>query len=197
MNYEANAIYLRQMKAQITTTSMSLDADPIKSGTHSFNQLIAKISEWERRIELMRRDLKSQAHHNAAAFSRNRFGPSSYSAKQSFTSKTQNIETLRTAIFEVAHALAVLLEKLHAGGSPEKKALEGMKHAVNNIMKDHKSGQEFGLGGKEQVLTASVRQLESGAGGPPSQMQPGGIIDIFTLVLSYFALIKAMRNRKS
>lgn len=196
MNHEANVIYLRQMKNQIRDVRLKLAASPVQAHSLEFHKIIAQHGIWENKLKLIQRDLKTQSHHNTMLMRQNRFGTGAFAAHQRFGNKTANLATLGRAACEVAHELAHVMQQAN-GGSAGRRSLEALSHAIEQLMKTGDDGalQSLNFSQKEQVISASVRQLQQDFGVPPSSIPPGGIVDIFTLVLGCFVLLKAINDK--
>lgn len=198
MNYEAQVIQLRRMKNEIVTARLGLSTNPVQPNSHGLDKILAQAAGWDNKIRLIQRELKSRSHHNAMVMGQNRFGATRHAARQSFDGKQKNLQTLYNATLEVAHELTHLVQQAHGGAGPTQRALEGIKSALQNLSRQggDPQSESFGLGGQEQVITATVRQLERDFQVPPGSMPASGIVDVFTLLLSYYVLLKTLKKNQ-
>ncbi len=194
VSHQAKLFALQNLYSQIESERVKLLGSMPKPQTHGHNEVERKIETWKQTIKNVERDLKSQSHFNHMVHQQNRFGPGSYSAGQRLASQESNVAELSDALGKVAVALVDLITTLYGGPAGEARALEGLKHALNNWMKAAKNTEQGMMGAAPQELTATVRQLESQMprGGTPTGP---GVIDIFTLILSFFVLIKSLNKK--
>ncbi len=203
MGHEARVIAFRRMSDAIKAERRAIDAP----GTTDRAALQARMEGWKMQVRTAERDLVSQSNFNAMGYARGRHGPDAYAAGQRYRSKERNVATLYSASIEVAQALGDLYVALRrddgGGGMIDKDAeaaLKGFEQGLGNLSKlaaSHGAPPAYSLQGQEQILTASIRQLDRSTGGGGAPIVPGaGIVDAFTLILSCFALIKALRRRR-
>ncbi|WP_226780900.1 glycoside hydrolase family 127 protein [Oceaniglobus trochenteri] len=198
MSHETRLFALRRLRDEIRaeTKTRALAAE----GTHD-PALAAKVDRWIQQVAAAQKQIKSGHHLNALQFEQMRFAAdrsARHSAAQRFRSRDANLAALQRATVEVAQALGALLAQKGAEKNDLAKAVEAIGKSLEKIMKSIDTGatatQDFGLGQQEQTITASVRQLERTTGTPTGTAAGLPVIDLFTLILAYFAMIKAMRR---
>ncbi|WP_232845094.1 hypothetical protein [Paracoccus onubensis] len=199
MNYEANVITLRRMANGIAAERVALGINPVKEGTHAHNQLMSRIDGWERQLMLMQRQLRSSSNLNALVYETRRFGENSYAARQSYQDKESNLSGLYEATLAIAEEIRELLIALGSGPGGARASIDALGKSLKKIaeMIGESGDDAFSLGGQEREITATVRQLEREFGGNSGTVPASGVIDVFALVLSLFALVKVLKNRKA
>ena len=198
MNYESRLISLKRLKSQIQEATKSRAMDATKSYDAG---LSSKVEGWTQQIAIAQKQIKSGHHLNALQFGQMRFAQdrsARYGARQRFHTKDRQLETLYILTVEIALALGDFLAQKGPEKNAESVALEAIAKSLEKIMKsistDSQTMQEFGLGSEQQTITASVRQLERTSPGPATTPGVMPVLDLFTLILAYFAFIKAMRK---
>lgn len=192
MNHEAKLIYLRNMLGQVRQQRMDLITTHVKPDSTAYNTLMTKIDGWERAVATMNRDLKSASHFAGMQF---QHSGQSYPEKQRHDSRQNNVATLKGITLQISHELAHIVQQAGGAGHERKVALEGLKHAIKKIMDANESaGEEITLGPEASQLQTTVSQLTNEIGGTP-QMPVIGPVNAFTLLLSLFALWKAMQKK--
>ncbi len=195
MGHEAKLFALNTLAGQIDSERIKLTGNPPKPDTHGHNEVERKIEGWQQTIQNVQRDLKSQSHFNHMVHEKQRFGGDSYAAGQRLMSQENNVAQLSDALGKVALALLALEAALRDGPNAETRALDGVKHALNNWLKAAKNSDAGVTGAAPQDVQAMVRQLETQMPGGGATATPG-VIDIFTLLLSMIALIKTKYTKK-
>lgn len=194
MGHEAKLFALSNLASEIENERVKLLSNMPKPGSHSHNEIKRKIERWQQAIKNVQRDLKSQSHFNHMIHQQNRFGPGSFSANQQLKSREGNVAQLSDALYKVAMALAELMQALVDGPNAETRALEGIKRALSDWQKSAKSQEEGMMGPAPQELQTTIRQLESQMPRGTALSAPG-VIDIFTLILSLFVLLKSQKKK--
>lgn len=199
MNYEANVIALRRMANGVAAERVALGINPIQEGTHAHNQLMTRIDGWERQLLLIQRQLRSSSNLNALVYETQRFGENSYAARQSYQDKEGNLSGLCQATLTIAEEIRELLIALGGGPGGARASIDTLGKSLKKIAENlGESGDDaFSLGGQGREITATVRQLEREFGGAPGTVPASTIVDVFTLALSLFALVKVLKNRKA
>ena len=195
MGHEAKLFALHNLAMQIDSERISLLPASPTPGNHSHNELERKIAAWEQVIRNTQRDLKTQSNFNHMVHSHERFGGNAYAAGQRLQSKEANVAELSDALVRVALALADLNLALWGGPNGQVRALEGLKRVLSNWQKAAKNSDQGIMGAAPQDVQTTIRQLETQF--PQGQMPSTAIIDIFTLILSLFVLMKSMRNDRN
>lgn len=199
MNFEAQKISLQRLWEQINSRRLATQTNPVSTHTRDWDALNADIQRWEGQVQLIQRNLKSQAHfaamlHQVAGGSR---APAP--AQHSHTSKLSNQAELYKRVGLIAHELTHLTQQ--RGGTDQKKALDAIGSALENLTSGQKQTEEvlkaFSFGNQQAQISASVRQVTASTPVPPGGLPPGGVVDLFTLILAYFALLKAMSSKKT
>ena len=199
MNFEAQKISLQRLLDQIRARRMALSADPVTPHTHGWDTLEADMQRWAEQVRLFQRNLKSQSHHTQMLHQVAGGARAPVPARQSHASKLSNQAVLYQQVGLIAHELTHLAQQ--RGGTDQKKALDAIGSALENLTKGQTQTDEvlqsFAFGPQKPQITAGVSQLTSVTPTQPGTMPPGGVVDLFTLILAYFALIKAMSSNKS
>lgn len=196
MKYFARIQALNSMAAEIHLETMKLDTSVPKPGTRAHSVLFGRIDHWQQSVEVAMRDIKSASHLNHMIHDKNRFGPGSYSAGQRLRSKEAELAEVRKAAFEVASALADLIDRYYAGPTGAQRGMEGLKSALKRLT--NKEGSEnFGFEQEEGRIQSEIRSLsEELPPTAPKTFNPSTVVDVFTLILACFVLLKAVRDRK-
>ena len=194
MGHEAKLFALNNLAMQIDSERIKLLPGSPTPDNHSHNELERKIAAWEQVIRNTQRDLMTQSHFNHMVHSHERFGGNAYAAGQRLQSKEANIAELSDALARVAIALAALNAALWGGPNGQVRALAGLGRVLGNWQKAAKNSDEGLFGAAPQEVQATIRQLETQI--PQGQMPSTMVIDIFTLILSLFVLLKSMRDDK-
>ena len=194
MGHEAKLFALNNLAGQIEAERVKLLGSVPKPGSHSHNEIERKIDGWTLTVQNLQRDLKSQSHFNHMIHQQNRFGAGSFAAGQRLQSQDRNVAQLSDALGRVATALADLIQTLWEGPNGQTRAMEGIKRVLSNWQKAAKQSEQGIMGAAPQELQATVRQLESQMPRSPAQ-SPTGVVDIFTLILSFFVLIKSLKQK--
>ena len=198
MSYFARIQALNAMAAAIRTETMKLETSVPKPGTHSHDTLARKIEDWQQSITVAERNIKSASHFNHMVHRKARFGPGSYAAGQRLRSKEANLAQVREAVFDVAEAMTDLLARYFAGPNAGQRGMEGLKHAIKRLSQQSGDEVDFSLGMERASVEAQVRVMaDSLPLGAQKPFNPGGIIDVFTLILAYFVLLKSLRQDKA
>ena len=187
---------LKRLKSDIVAETLKLSVSHPKPGTHGWSVLEQKIAGWERTINLFNRNLKSRSHHAHMVASQSRFGPGAYAANQRLKSAESSIDTERQTLLDIAVALNDLVIALYGGPGPGQRALEGLKHAVKQLMTSNSAGDDLSLGPSGQSMQMQIVTARDAlpSGGPVGGPQMPQVVDLFTLVLAYFVLLKALRK---
>lgn len=194
MGHEAKLFALQNLVSQIENERIKLLGGVPKPHTHDHNEIERKIEGWKQTIQNTERDLKSQSNFNHMVHQHERFGAGSYAAGQRLNSQESNVAQLSDRLGKVAMSLVGLMKALHGGSDGTVRALEGMEHVLSNWLAGAKNTDQGIMGAAPQELQVTVRQLESQLpkdGTPPAP----GIVDIFTLILAYFVLIKSLSKK--
>ncbi|MBI1220565.1 MAG: hypothetical protein GC186_18695 [Rhodobacteraceae bacterium] len=199
MNFEAYVIRLRQLRDQIKQQIKVVEAYPPKPGTQYRKNVSAAVDDWNNRILAIGKDLKSRAALNELIYQRNRFGPHSYEARQSYESKERNIRILRAALLELAQYVHSLSLLIFDGDPLVKASLEAIKNALKHLNGHVQQGQNAVLSTHpyEQQITAAFSEVR-----PADPALPGGASiyagsDLITLIIALFVLIKRWAEEKS
>lgn len=167
-----------------------------------FAELVEKIPQWTRTLQAIQKQiaprLKSRTHFNEMMLNKNRFGPSSYSAKQRHKSHAANITRVSDALAQVLSEIALLSEIFYKGDSPETRILKALAEAGSQLTTQSDAGViDLSTAPASHELTAVIEQarplLPQGSqqlGGPNAS---GTIILLFTL----FAMIKHQLTQKT
>ncbi len=194
MGHEAKLFALQNLVSQIENERIKLLGGVPKPHTHGHNEIERKIEGWKQTIQNTERDLKSQSNFKHMVHQHERFGAGSYAAGQRLNSQESNVAQLSDRLGKVAMSLVGLMKALHDGPDGTVRALEGMEHVLSNWLAGAKNTDQGIMGAAPQELQVTVRQLESQLpkdGAPPAP----GIVDIFTLILAYFVLIKSLSKK--
>ena len=196
MSHQMKLFAIRALGDQIEAERIKIMGIMPEQGKAAFQSLEAKIDGWKARIEAVQKDLKSQSHFNHMIHQQNRFGAGAYAARQSFQSREGNVKELSDALGDVAAKLQDLIAALWGGKPREARALEAMKHALGNWLKTTKHTEQGVIGQPApHQLQATVQEIRSqvpqGPAGPPAP----GVVDIFTLILAYFVLLKSLSKK--
>ncbi|MFA5538052.1 MAG: hypothetical protein WCZ72_11190 [Gemmobacter sp.] len=190
------------MTSRIALERARLKASPVavrpdQAGV-DLGRLLGEIEGWKQSIRLWQQGIRSSAQRSAMIHAHNRFGPGAYSAGQSHRSQMQNLRKLHQATLRTAAELTGLIRDLVAG-NPVADALEGIAHALSNLMDSGPVSdadlEAMGLGAQGQVITASIRQIDP-ASGADLRPGPGQGLDVFTLLLALFTLLKAVQQKR-
>ena len=194
MNFEAQVIAVRTMTndVQLEITKLSGALKP-KPNSHGYNELLRKVGIWQTRIDTMERSLKSQlgliekSHHSHLR------GPGSYSARQSYASRTGNVAKIRAMLLTLAESIVELLRKLDGGENDKVNFFQALNDALKNITKTEETleiPQSVG-----QKLTAEIRQ-HTGPGQPVPAFHPGMSTGILTMIALLLATAKKMIDKR-
>lgn len=197
MSHQTQLFGLRALAGQIDAERIKLMGDRPKPGDAAHIALQRKIDGWTLQITGIEKDLKSRSHFNRMIYETNRFGAHGYAAKQSFNSKEGNVRALSDALAAVARVLVTLITDLYAGPGGEERALKGMEHALSNWLESVKHSEEGVMGAVPFNVQNAVQEVQVRATQPadgPTMPAPG-VVDIFTLILAYFVLLKSLNKK--
>ncbi len=199
MSHQTKVFGLRALASQIDNERIKLLGDMPKPNTAAHMALQRKIDGWNQTYDNVTRDLKSRSHFNHMIHNQNRFGAHAFQANQRLQSQEANVKELANELARVALAIARLTKALAAGDGPEKRAFEAMEHALSNWMDSVKHSQDGVMGQMPANVKQCFSEVQVHASKPTQpKMIPGpGGVDIFTLILAYFVLIKAMAKNKN
>ncbi|MBS8224986.1 hypothetical protein [Vannielia litorea] len=182
MNHEAKKIMLRTLTAQVVAETMKVQAGAsVKTTSTTHAEIMAKVERWKGQLELIQRDIRSSEGFLSVRFGNPR--KLSYPERQSMRSHQANIAGLREQAVALAQAIADLLAALVG---PDL-AWETFAKALEKLVE---GGDDMGLSaGDAQELTASLQQLDKGAGGADYTPAPTMITDIITLCLAMYVIL--------
>ncbi|MFP7673094.1 hypothetical protein ACG74X_07015 [Marivita sp. S0852] len=199
MTHEGQLIRLKRLTHDIVVERHKLMGDPPAPHTAAHTAMSQKIDSWSHIFEELSaslgRSLKSRSHLNHMIYQQQRFSPNAYSARQSFQSKQSNIRDVAAALSNLEEALRDLIETFYAGQPAEIAAMEAFSDVVTNWLERVKHTEDGIMGPVPvELQTAVVKIYDSApASGKPSV--PLTVVDIVTLLLAYFVLLKSLNNR--
>lgn len=196
MGHETELYGIRKLSNQIEAERVKLIGDTPTKHTASYDALYQKLTDWERRfIDLKQtwdRTLKSRSHFNHMMYQTQRFGANAYAARQRLESREANVAEVSKAVAELEKRLRDLLHAF-VSGNASKTALDAIGAVIEKHIKD--SHASDGLTSIPTMpLQNAVAEIRADTGHQPAAS--GGpafpVIDIFTLILAYFALLKKL-----
>lgn len=198
MSHQTQLFGLRALAGQIEAERIKLLGDLPKPGDAAHMALMRRIDQWKGQISGIEKDLKSRSHFNQMIYDKNRFGADAYSAKQRFNSREGNVRELSNALAQVARVLMGLIKVIYDGPGGEERALNAMEHALSNWLDSVKHSQEGVMGPVPFQVTNTVQEIQvrtAPAEAPPALIPGPGGVDIFTLILAYFVLLKSLHKK--
>lgn len=182
MGHETELYGIRKLSNQIEAERVKLLGDTPTKHTASYDALEQKITDWERRFvdlkQIWERTLKSRSHFNHMMYRTQRF--------------EANVAEVSKAVAELERRLRDLLHAFLSGNA-SKTALDAIGGVIENHMKTcHESDGLTSI--PTMPLQNAVAEIRADTGHQPAA--GGGpafpVIDIFTLILAYFALLKKL-----
>lgn len=196
MGHETELYGIRKLSNQIEAERVKLLGDTPTKHTASYDALEQKITDWERRFvdlkQIWERTLKSRSHFNHMMYRTQRFEANAYAARQRLESREANVAEVSKAVAELERRLRDLLHAFLSGNA-SKTALDAIGGVIENHMKTcHESDGLTSI--PTMPLQNAVAEIRADTGHQPAA--GGGpafpVIDIFTLILAYFALLKKL-----
>lgn len=196
MNHQAKIIGMRRLAHSIEAERIKIMAGVPDKTTHAHVELTQKIESWQRTFLALTKELKSQSHFNHMIYEKNRFSSNAHAARDRFRSGQHNVQELSQALLDVEQSLRNLAAAFFGGKGGAAAALEGIAHVMGNWQEATKHSKEGLTGQAPSQLQAAVVEVRAHLPSQSPAMPAPGVIDIFTLILAYFAFIKShARNR--
>lgn len=195
MNYEAISVPLRRMTEEAHMATITLKTGKLPApGSAGYEKIMRMIETSAQRMTNIRAGLKSQAGLLDLQYGARHGGPRDYSARQSYIAKQDNIATLYAAAGRLAEALLELYRVLHGPDNPGHVILNGLKHGLKGF-RDGADTEGYVSGPAAQELQMVIGQIPE-VPGAPRELTPGTAIDLFTVCLGLYALIRHKMTRK-
>lgn len=199
MGHETELFGIRKLSNQIESERVKLIGDTPSKHSAAYDALEQKITDWERRFVDLKhtweRTLKSRSHFNHMMYQTQRFGANAYSERQRLQSREANVAEVSKAVVELERRLRDLLYAFTSGNG-SKTALDAIAGVIENHMKT--SHQPDALARIPTMpLQNAIAEIRADTGQHPAA---GGapvfpVVDIFTLILAYFALLKKLSKK--
>lgn len=197
MSHQTKLFGIRRMAQDIERERVKLLGGAPGKDSAEFIALTGKIDAWQLRFEAIKKDLKSQSHFNHMMHRKQRFSPNAYAAGQQLRSKEANVRELSLALADMEAKLRDLIVALFGGKGGAVAALEAIGHVMGNWLQSSKHSGEGLLGPAPAQLQGTVAEIRSHTPGPSPAggTPPMPVVDLFTLILAYFALLKSLSRK--
>ena len=196
MNFEATKIALRTMSREVENDTRNLTLGKLpEQGSAGYHTLMQMIERSHVRMSNIKANLKSQAGLLDLQYGARKGGLRDYSTKQIYAAKQANISELFDDASHLAQALLRLYRALHGPDNPGHIIMNGLSSGLQNLTKT--SGADGMLSGPAaSELQTEIREMPE-MPGVPRDFTSGTAIDIFTVCLGLFALIRHKMTRES
>lgn len=196
MRQEASIIYLQRLANDADTARLGINVNgPPKPGSHSSNELLRKVTQWQANISAMQKSIKSKAHFTEMTAGPNAQRTGGHPVKDQHRSQMNNVKALQTASLAARNSVNGLLNAIYGPENAEKTALDAIAKGLKemfagdeNLDLSPRATQEF----REVVVKPAMDQT---APTGPALMPPGPI-DMLLVIGGLLAMIKA-RLKKS
>lgn len=192
MSHQSKLFGIRKLTREVQAEYAKILGNAPEKRTYGHALLEAKIECWQNSYVAILKSLTSQSHFNRIIYQQQRFKPNAYSAHQSFTSREANVGELFAALADLEVSLRNLVGVFVSGKPAIAAALDAIGHALDEMMRSSLHSDIGMTGPAPAKLQIAVADTCAHFPLSSNNLPTPGVVDVFTLVLAYFVLLKAM-----